>query len=316
MKIFDPFSTQSSPSRSARVTSDAGIGAAARLGQRVAAERLAAAHARQPLGLLLLRPPLRDRLAGETVVDRDDPAHRRVGAAELLHHEAVRHRVEPHAAVLLGQRAAEEADVGELRDDPEIHPLRAVPLARVRDDLAVAERARGLADQLLLLGELEVHDRRILSQMPNLAGKVAIVTGAGRGIGRAHALALADAGAKVVVNDLGAALSGEGHDDSPAQQVVQEIEAAGGEAAANGENVADFAGAERLVAQALERVRPPRHPREQRRDPARPHAREHDRGRVGRRHRRASQGPLRADAARRGATGASARRRATRSRAA
>ena len=88
--------------------------------------------------------------------------------------------------------------------------------------------------------------------MPSLAGKVAIVTGAGRGIGRAHALALADAGAAVIVNDLGAALSGEGHDDSPAQQVVTEIEAAGGRAAANGENVADFAGAERLVRQALD----------------------------------------------------------------
>src|SRR5512144_2667859 len=85
-----------------------------------------------------------------------------------------------------------------------------------------------------------------------LEGKVAIVTGAGRGIGRAHALALARAGAKVVVNDLGAALSGEGHDDTPAQQVVAEIEAAGGEAATNGENVADFAGAERLVRQAVE----------------------------------------------------------------
>jgi NAD(P)-dependent dehydrogenase (short-subunit alcohol dehydrogenase family) len=88
--------------------------------------------------------------------------------------------------------------------------------------------------------------------VPNLEGKVAIVTGAGRGIGRAHALALADAGATVVVNDLGAALSGEGHDDTPAQQVVDEIRGAGGEAAANGENVADFAGAERLVRQAIE----------------------------------------------------------------
>src|SRR5436305_2368377 len=88
--------------------------------------------------------------------------------------------------------------------------------------------------------------------MPNLDGKVAIVTGAGRGIGREHALALARAGAKVVVNDLGAALSGEGHDVTPAQQVVQEIEALGGAAVANAENVADFAGAERMVQQALE----------------------------------------------------------------
>ncbi len=88
--------------------------------------------------------------------------------------------------------------------------------------------------------------------MPDLSGKVAIVTGAGRGIGRAHALALAAAGAKVVVNDLGAALSGEGHDDTPAQQVVAEIRAAGGEASANGANVADFAQAGALVGQAVE----------------------------------------------------------------
>src|ERR671931_1368077 len=88
--------------------------------------------------------------------------------------------------------------------------------------------------------------------MPNLAGKVAIVTGAGRGIGREHALALAGAGAKILVNDLGASLAGEGADTGPAHDVVREIEALGGEAVANGENVADFAGAKRMVDQALE----------------------------------------------------------------
>ena len=93
---------------------------------------------------------------------------------------------------------------------------------------------------------------RILPHVPSLAGRVAIVTGVGRGIGRAHALALAEAGAKVIVNDLGAALSGEGQDATPAQQVVDEITAAGGEAAANGENVADFAGAERMIQQAID----------------------------------------------------------------
>jgi NAD(P)-dependent dehydrogenase (short-subunit alcohol dehydrogenase family) len=88
--------------------------------------------------------------------------------------------------------------------------------------------------------------------MPNLAGKVAIVTGAGRGIGREHALALSRAGAKVVVNDLGGSLAGEGNDLSPAEQVVQEIERAGGEAVANGANVADFAQAGEMVQAALD----------------------------------------------------------------
>jgi NAD(P)-dependent dehydrogenase (short-subunit alcohol dehydrogenase family) len=88
--------------------------------------------------------------------------------------------------------------------------------------------------------------------MPSLDGKVAIVTGAGRGIGREHALALAAAGAKVVVNDLGATLAGEGADATPAQEVVGEIEAAGGAAVANGDDVADFGGAERLVRQAID----------------------------------------------------------------
>src|ERR671937_1978266 len=87
--------------------------------------------------------------------------------------------------------------------------------------------------------------------MPDLSGKVAIVTGAGRGIGRAHALALAEAGARLVVNDLGVSVSGEA-ESSPAQDVVDEIASAGGEAVADGENVADFDGANRLVEHALE----------------------------------------------------------------
>src|SRR3954471_9928057 len=89
--------------------------------------------------------------------------------------------------------------------------------------------------------------------MPDLSGKVAIVTGAGRGIGREHALALARAGAKLVVNDLGASLAGEGASEGPAHDVVRQIHALGGEAIANGENVADFAGAGRMVQAAIER---------------------------------------------------------------
>ena len=87
--------------------------------------------------------------------------------------------------------------------------------------------------------------------MPKLDGKVAVVTGAGRGIGREHALALAAAGASIVVNDLGSSLAGEGADTGPADDVVREIGQLGGEAVANSENVADFAGAKRLIDAAI-----------------------------------------------------------------
>ncbi len=83
-------------------------------------------------------------------------------------------------------------------------------------------------------------------------GRVAIVTGAGRGLGRAHALELARRGAKVVVNDLGAAVDGSGGSSEAAESVVAEIEAMGGAAIANGSSVTDRAGVERLVRDALD----------------------------------------------------------------
>jgi len=83
-------------------------------------------------------------------------------------------------------------------------------------------------------------------------GRVAVVTGAGRGIGREHARMLAAHGAKVVVNDLGAATDGSGRDASRAAEVAAEIRAAGGEAIANADDVADWNGAKRLIDQAVE----------------------------------------------------------------
>ncbi len=83
-------------------------------------------------------------------------------------------------------------------------------------------------------------------------GRVVVVTGAGGGLGRAHALSFARAGAKVVANDLGTAPDGTGHASMPAAEVVEEIRALGGEAVANGDDVADWDGAHRLVQTALE----------------------------------------------------------------
>ncbi|CAN5597010.1 SDR family oxidoreductase [soil metagenome] len=83
-------------------------------------------------------------------------------------------------------------------------------------------------------------------------GRVAIVTGAGRGIGRGHALELARQGARVVVNDLGVALDGSGRADTPGADVVEEIRGLGGDAVLNGDDVADWAGGRRLVTSAVD----------------------------------------------------------------
>src|SRR3954470_24512824 len=85
-----------------------------------------------------------------------------------------------------------------------------------------------------------------------LEGKVVLVTGAGGGIGRDFALAMAGAGAKVLVNDLGTSVKGEGADVGPAQKVVDEIRAAGGTAAASTDSVADWTAANRIVQAALD----------------------------------------------------------------
>lgn len=84
------------------------------------------------------------------------------------------------------------------------------------------------------------------------SGRVAIVTGAGRGLGREHALELAAQGARVVVNDLGTTLSGDGTSHGPAEDVVQEIIAMGGEAVANSNDITDADGAASLVQQAVD----------------------------------------------------------------
>jgi NAD(P)-dependent dehydrogenase (short-subunit alcohol dehydrogenase family) len=94
--------------------------------------------------------------------------------------------------------------------------------------------------------------RRRTQVMGALDGRVAIITGAGRGLGREHALLFASEGAKVVVNDLGGNPDGTGDDRAPAQLVVDEIVAMGGEAVANVDNVAEWEGAQRLVNMAVE----------------------------------------------------------------
>ena len=91
-----------------------------------------------------------------------------------------------------------------------------------------------------------------MAQTAMMESKVVVVTGAGGGIGRDIALAMAAEGAKVVVNDIGASVAGDGHDAGPAQRVVDEIRAAGGQAVANTDSVSDQTGAARIIATAVE----------------------------------------------------------------
>jgi len=88
--------------------------------------------------------------------------------------------------------------------------------------------------------------------MGTLDGRVAFITGAGRGLGREHALLFASEGAKIVVNDLGGANDGSGSDMTPAQQTVADIKGMGGEAIVNTDNVADWDGAKRMIDSAIE----------------------------------------------------------------
>src|SRR5581483_156920 len=140
------------------------VGPGAGLGQRVAAERVAGGERGEQPRALLVGAEARDRLAEEAVRDGDDPPHVRVGAAELLDDERVGSHVEPQAAVLLGERRSEEAERGELADDPAVDRLAAIPLGREGGDLSVAELARGPLDQLLLGGKREVHSDQKISR--------------------------------------------------------------------------------------------------------------------------------------------------------
>ena len=130
-------------------------------------------------------------------------------------------------------------------------------------------------------------------------GRVAIVTGAGRGFGREHALLLAAHGAKVMVNDIGAGIDGSGRDASLAGEVVSLDQKGGGEAIVNGDDVSDWNGAKAMIDAAIKHLRQARHRHQQRRHPARPHAHQHGRGGVGRGDPGAPEGHVRALASRR-----------------
>src|SRR5206468_6675976 len=106
-------------------------------------------------------------------------------------------------------------------------------------------------NHVLRRGDRHRHDPGEALMGKSLDGKVALVTGAGQGLGRAEALYLASEGASVVVNDLGATVEGEGHESKPAQAVVEEIKAAGGKAVAHGGDVSSYDDAKEMIDLAI-----------------------------------------------------------------
>ena len=147
--------------------------------------------------------------------------------------------------------ARADGNVGQVRPRSRAtgRPRPGVPTARSQ---AAPDRTGAAAGTDRRPADRRAADTREAEDMGALDGRIAIITGAGRGIGREYALLFAAEGAKVVVNDLGGALDGSGDDRSAAQQVVDEITAAGGEAVANADDVTDWDGGKRLVDTAIE----------------------------------------------------------------
>ena len=133
-----------------------GVGAGVGLGQPEAPERLARAQPRQPLLLLLLGAPLLDRAADERGLDRDDGPGGGVGAADLLDDQRVADVVEAAAAVLLGDRGAEVADLAQLRRELAVEAPGPVVVADAGDDLLVGELAGGSRRSASARRQLEV----------------------------------------------------------------------------------------------------------------------------------------------------------------